>query len=511
LLRNIIEENRLNRIVIASCTPRTHEPLFKETLRKCGLNPALLEMANIRDQCSWVHQDNPAAATEKAFDLIRMATAKVYNSMPVYRHRTNMTQSALVIGGGIAGMTAALRIADQGYRTYLVEKSEGLGGNALRIPYMGIDRDVNSFISETIHRVKTHKNIKVHTNCELGSVEGSLGNFSTTLSLNGNGDTSVINHGITIIATGAREYRPREYQYGSSDRVVTALELKEKIISGTMPDKGGTVVMIQCVGSRSAENPYCSRICCTQAIENAIRLRQMDPDGQVFILYRDIRTFGLNEISYMEARKLGVKFIRFEQERNPHVEANGDSVTVTLFDPVLGKMVGIDADIVVLSTGIHPDPGNGNLSKLFKVPLNRDGFFLEAHMKLRPVDFASDGVFVCGLAHGPKSISDSIIQAEAAAARALRFLSRNTIEVEATTVSVDEHRCQGCGTCESICPYGAIVLDNQKNVAVVTASICKGCGSCAAGCRSGALNLPGNADEDIFAMLNTLTGIHHDR
>lgn len=501
-IKEMINEHNLNRVVVASCSPRTHEPLFQETLREAGLNPHLFEMTNIRDQCSWVHMNEPEAATEKAKDLVRMAVAKATLLDPVQNVTLDVNHSALVIGGGISGMTSALNLAEQGYSVYLIEKEKRLGGIARRIKHDFYDSDVTAYLDDLIKKISNHPLIKVFTGVKIENVTGYIGNFNTTLS---NGEE--IQHGIAIIATGAVEYKPNEYLYGKDNRVVTQLELGEAIDSGDERVKSAeNIVMIQCVGSREKERPYCSRICCNKSMKLALQLKELNPDVNIFILYRDIRTYGFMEDAYRKARQKGVIFVRYTQENKPVVENNDSgNLVVRVSDHVLGEELVIEADLVSLATAIVPVvEDNEKLSKLFKVPLNEDGFFLEAHMKLRPVDFSTDGVFMCGLAHGPKSIEENIAQAKAAAGRACTVLSKDKVEVEGKTSIVNKNKCSGCGVCESVCPFKAISVDKEEKVAVVNEALCKGCGLCASSCRCGALNIKGFSNEQIMAMVSSL-------
>ena len=509
-IKEKILEYDLNRVVVASCSPRTHEPLFQETIREAGLNKYLFEMANIRDQCSWVHMHEPERATEKAKDLVRMAVAKARLKKPLKPLSVPVNHSALVIGGGIAGMTAALTLADQGFEVHLVERKGELGGMARRIYYTVEGEDVRSFLSQLVRKVEGHPLIKVHTNAHIVDVHGYVGNFTTEIEILGRGREK-IEHGVTIIATGAEEYKPDEYLYGEDPRVFTQLELEEEIAKGN-PDVVGcdNLVMILCVGSRDGQRPYCSKVCCNQAIKNALKLKEIKPEMNIYILYRDIRTYGFYERYYREARERGIVFIRYDLEDKPRVQLKGDGkhpLRVEVRDPVLGEEVAIDADILALSVPMVPLEGTRELATFYKVPLNEDNFFLEAHVKLRPVEFATDGVFLCGLAHAPKSISESIAQAKAAASRACVILSRDYIETEGTVASVDERKCVACGLCVEICPYRAIelvqkrVLGREKTVAQVNAALCKGCGACSAACRSNAIDVEGFANEEVLSQV----------
>jgi heterodisulfide reductase subunit A-like polyferredoxin len=509
LMKKKIEEHRLNRVIVASCTPRTHEPLFQDTIRQAGLNRYLFEMANIRDQCSWVHMQQPKEATEKAMDLVRMAVAKAVLLDPLPTQMVEMNQKALVIGGGLAGMTAAKKISQAGYEVYLIEKESQLGGKARNIHYTLDGEDVQSHLEYLIKEVEKDPRIHLMTKTTIEKIDGFVGNFKTQIR-NGNGFKELA-HGVIVVATGAEEYRPKEFLYGKDARIITQKELEERI--ALTPDALKTlkdVVMIQCVGSRNGDRPYCSRICCSEAIKNALKLKAMAPDLNVYILYRDIRTYGFKEDYYEKAREEGALFIRYEPEREPRLETDGDGLGVVVYEPILRDDLLIRTDLLVLSPGIVPSYENETLSKMLKVPLNEDGFFLEAHMKLRPVDFATEGIFLAGLAHSPKSIDESISQANAAVSRALTYLSKTHLETIGTVSEVDEKKCIGCGLCESICPYKAIetltkkTIVGEKLVAQVNKTLCKGCGACVASCRSGSIDLKGFTTEEIVSQINQL-------
>jgi heterodisulfide reductase subunit A len=512
-IKKVIEEYKLNRVVVASCTPRTHEPLFRETIRKAGLNPYLFEMANIRDQCSWVHMREPDKATEKAKDLVRMAVAKARLIEPLKPLSLPVNRSALVIGGGVAGMTSALTLAEQGFEVHLIEKSNVLGGVARRIHYNLDGEDVQEFLDGLIKKVQGHSKIRVYTDTWIVDVRGYVGNFTTEIMRYRGRVIEKIDHGVAIIATGAEEYKPDEYLYGRDPRVLTQLELEEEIVRKN-PDivNCDNLVMIQCVGCRNDERPYCSRVCCNEAIKNALKLKEMKPEMNIYVLYRDIRTYGFYEEYYEEARRKGIIFLNYDPEDKPRVrqERKGSQLLlrVQAKDKVLGEDVAIDADILVLSVAMVSSPDVRELAMLYKVPVNQDGFFLEAHVKLRPVDFATDGVFVCGLAHAPKSLEESIAQAKAAASRATTILVKDAIIGEGIVAWVDEALCSGCGVCEVLCPYGAIAVNRDKGVSAVNEALCKGCGTCCAACPSGAVQQRGFTRKEISAMLDAaLAGV----
>ncbi len=500
-MKDVILENGLNRIVVAACTPRTHEPLFQETLVEAGLNKYLFEMANIRNQDSWVHSADPAMATEKAKDLVRMAVAKVSLLEPLQESELSVTQSALVIGGGVAGMIAARDIADQGYPVHLVEQSDRLGGQALSLYQTWRGEGVQSYVAGLAETVGSHPGVTVHLSSKVQQVEGFVGNFKTTVV--GNGDSQVLEHGVAIVATGAREWRPDVYGYGSDPRIVTHQELDRKLMAGDPAlGKVNTAVFIQCVGSREPERPYCSRVCCTHSAESALELKKLQPEAEVYVLYRDFRTYGEREAVYLEARRQGVVFIRFDLDDRPRVDVVDGKVRVTVTDHVLGRPVTLSPDLVALATAIVPSETDA-LSQFFKVPVNEEGFFIEAHAKLRPVEFATDGVYLCGMAHYPKPIDESIAQAQAAASRAATILARQTIQFSGTVAFTSQVLCSACGTCVSVCPYSAPRF-NDKGKAEINPALCKGCGLCVASCRSGAIRLRGFDDVQIFTVIDSL-------
>ncbi len=498
-IREIIKEHNLNRVIVASCTPRTHEPLFRETVREAGLNIYLFEMANIRDQCSWVHMHEPQEATEKAKDLVRSIIAKALLLKPLKKPMIDVTSTGLVIGGGLSGMTAALELARQGFEVHLVEKEKELGGHLRHIHYLLGSEDPQEQLRSIIKEVTKNQKIHVHLNSEISNVEGYVGNFKTTLNLGS--ERKEINHGIVIVATGAIEYRPIEYLYGIDKRVLTQQELEEKLANKQF--KAETVVMIQCVGSRNEERSYCSRICCSQAVKNALKIKELSPETEVYILYKDMRTYGFIEDYYREAASKGVLFIRYDDENKPKVIQEDGKLKVIAWEPIIKTWVSVEPDILALSVATIPNPDNQRIAQMLKVPLSKDGFFLEAHMKLRPVDFATDGIFLCGLAHWPKSIEESISQACAAAARAITILSKDVLEVEGAIASVNEDFCSGCKFCEPVCEYGAIKMKevDGKLRAHVIEALCKGCGVCGSTCPSGAITMLHFTNDQILAQV----------
>ena len=513
-IREAIREHRLNRVVVASCTPRTHESLFRSTCREAGLNPYLFEMANIRDQNTWVHMREPQQATQKAKDLVRMAVAKSRLLEPLQNRFVAVEHDALVIGGGMTGMTAALELADQGFVTHLVERSPELGGNLRRIhSCLEEDVDPQQFLASTIERVRAHPRIRLHLAATVRSVEGSIGNFRTTVEAPEGADA--FRHGVVIVASGASAHVPTEYRYGEDPAVVTQLDLEGALAgapqagwSGPRPEELRDVVMIQCVGSREADRPYCSRICCSMAIKNALRLRKAHPAAQVYVLYRDVRTYGFNEEHYRRARELGVAFVRYDEAAKPEVERRGGKLTVTVQDRVLGRRIELPADLVVLSTAIVPDPAGVQLGKQLKVPLNQDRYFLEAHMKLRPIEFATDGMFLAGLAHSPGVIRENVAQACAAAARAATILAKDRIELDAVVSEVVDENCDGCGYCVEPCPFHALTLIEYMRRGEIKKTIdrdiavCKGCGVCQATCPKGGIVVDNFKLPQLVAMVH---------
>jgi len=500
----VIKERKLNRVVVAACSPRTHEPLFQETLVNSGLNKYLFEMANIRNHDSWVHGSHPDAATQKAKDLVRMAVTKVALLEPLQEATVEITQSALVVGGGVAGMVASLHLADQGYPVTLVEAKSELGGHARQLRETWRGEDVTVFLRDLIARINDNSLIRVYSNSELQEVKGFVGNFQTKIRIGGTNGTkfTTLRHGIAILAIGGRPIETDEYLRGQHSRVVRWHELEDAFEAGKLR-KADSVVFIQCVGSREPQRPYCSKICCTFSIQQSIKVKETYPDMDVFILYRDIRTYGQREDLYRRARAAGVIFIRYSLDEKPLVETDSEGrLRVVAKDHILQKPLVISPDFITLATAIETQ-GAESLSRMFKVPLNQDKFFLEAHTKLRPVECATDGVFLCGLAHYPKPLEESISQAQAAASRAITLLARKTIQVSGQVAAVNPAHCSACGVCVEICPFGAPGF-NDRGLSQINQALCKGCGLCVASCRSSAIALKGFEDKQIFAMIDEL-------
>jgi len=507
-ITDTIKEKGLNRVVVAACSPRTLEPLFRDTLREAGINQYYFEMANIREHDSWVHSKEKEEATEKAKDIIRMSVARACHLEPLQEFELPVNKTALVVGGGIAGMTCALSIAKQGHEVYLIEKEPDLGGMARKIHTTLEGLDVQAYLADLIAKIYKHPLIHVYTDATIQEATGYVGNFTTTVK-SPRGITE-IEHGATVIATGADLSTPTEYLYGEDDRVMTHLELEEQIAKGNEKVIGAeSIVMIQCVGCRNEDRNYCSRVCCSESIKNALALKEKNPQMDIYILFRDMRTYGFKEDYYREASGKGVRFIRYEPQAQPEVEAgesdDGRSVLkVTVPDYILGKKLEIDADIIALAAAVIPSATTEEVAGLFKVALSPDGFFKEAHVKLRPVEFATDGVFLCGMTHYPKLISETINQAYGAAGRVLTLLSNDVVVASGSVCEINEKKCMGCGACVAVCKYGALEIRETKRgkKAAINPVLCKGDGLCNALCPTGAIQLKHFTDEEIISEID---------
>ncbi len=502
-----IRDKGLNRVVIAACTPKSHEPLFRDTLREAGVNQYYFDMANIREHCSWVHSKEPEAATSKAKDIVRMSVARAGTLEPLGEYQLPVDKVALVIGGGVAGMTSALTLADQGHETWLLEKSSELGGIANRLHYTAEGMEVQPFLADLKSKVYQHRDIHVVTDAEIMAVNGYVGNFETKVKAKHR--VRSIKHGVAIVAVGAQELKPIEYLYGKNEGVITQLELEEKIGAQDLSlNSVERMVMIQCVGCRNEDRNYCARVCCSGAMKNALKMRALRPKAEIYVLFRDMRTYGFKEDYYREAANKGVQFIRYEADDKPVVEAiqegGREYIRVTATDHVLGKKLQIDVDKLVLSAAVIPPADAKDIARYFKVPLSPDGFFQEAHVKLRPVDFAAEGVFLCGTAHYPKHLSETISQAYAAAGRALTMLSKGTVVASGAVCAVKGMDCVSCGACISVCSYGAIdFMDTPRGKkAVVNSVLCKGDGLCVAKCPTAAISLSHYTDDEVFNQID---------
>jgi len=507
-IKEVIKEKDLNRVIVASCTPRTHEPLFHETMREGGLNKYLFEMADIREQCSWVHQQEHERATDKAKALVRGSVGKSRLLEPLQFKQVGITKAALVIGGGIAGMAASLSLARQGFQVHLVEKAERLGGNLYHVSKSLEGYDWQAHLEQTIQQVEDNDAVTVYLESEIDEVDGFVGNFTTRLK---GASQDEVQHGVILVATGADEFQPDTFLFGQSDRVMTQRELEAKLDNGFTADSADgvrEVVMIQCVGCRDDERPYCSRVCCGAAVRNALAIKEKNPDAKIYVLYRDIRTYQYKEIYYREAREKGVMFIHFPDEEYPEVTQNGQGLNVSVHDTVLDETLELKPDVVVLSTAIVPDKDNNNrLAELMKVATDQDGFFMEAHVKLRPVDFATEGIFVCGLAHSPKYTEENITQALAAAGRAACILAKDSLEVGGVVSHVDPDKCATCLTCVRECVYNAPFV-NADGKAEIEEAKCQGCGNCGSACPAKAIQLRTFTDVQERALFRSI--LHED-
>ena len=501
-IKEKIIEQKLNRVVVASCSPKTHEPMFMETLEACGLNRYLFEMANIRNQDSWIHSKAPELATQKAKDLVRAAVARAGTLRPLKEKVISVTQRALVIGGGIAGINASISLGKQGFEVVLIEKEAQLGGLSRKLHHTIEGADVGEYLEKLIRQVSAHEKVEVLTDAVVKDFGGYKGNFTTEIQVGSEAETRTVEHGVIVVATGAHEYQPTEYAYGEDDRVVTQIELADRL-----EDKGasdlGTVVMIQCVGSRNDEMQECSRICCQNAVKNALHIKRENPDTNVYVMYRDMRTYGLLEDYYKEARDKGVVFIRFDSDAPPAVEPSPDGIHVTVKDHILQRDITLTADTLALSAGMRA-ANTDELSGIMKLNRNLEGYFIEAHVKLRPVDMPGEGIFLCGTAHGPKLISEAISQSQAAASRATTFLANSEIKLSAITAKVDTEHCVKCLTCVRTCPFDVPTFNAEKGVIEIDEATCHGCGSCASICPRETIQLSFYEDDQLASKIDAL-------
>jgi heterodisulfide reductase subunit A-like polyferredoxin len=505
----MIEEHRLNRIVVAACSPSTHQPIFQQMMRTAGLNKYLFEMANIRNQCTWVHRNEPEQATQKSQDLVNMAVAKARLLWPLEYLTVGVDRTALVVGGGVTGMTAAMALADQGYQVHLVERQGFLGGNALKLHTTWRGGLVKPRVQAMINRVQNDERITVHFKAIVTGVSGAVGNFTTTLS-----DGEEIRHGIVILAIGAVPFRPEGmYLYKQNPNVLLSLDLDEEIAQESeRVKKAQAVAFIQCVGSRIPERPYCNKVCCAHSVESAIKLKVMDPEKEVYILYRDMRTYGEREILYTRARELGVVFIRVPIANPAKVEEADGRLRITVTDHILQRPVSFSVDLLVLATAIIPRQ-NAPLAELYKIPLNAEGFFTEAHAKIKPVEASTEGIFLAGLCHYPKPIQESVAEALACASRANTILSRDYLELESIISNPIDENCDGCAFCIDTCPFKALTLieymkdGGVKKTVDVNPVFCKGCGSCMATCPKQGIYVAGFTPEQLSAQVEAALGL----
>jgi len=504
-IKKAIPEYSLNRVIVASCTPRTHEPLFRAACEEAGLNKYLFEFVNIRDQCSWVHMREPGKATEKAKELIKMGVAKARLLQPLEEIEIPVIPSCLVMGGGVVGISAALNLAAQGFEVHLVEKEGELGGTLLDVyKLFTTNEEASKLLGPLVQKVKDHSKIKTHLSTKVKDVSGFIGNFDATL--DEDGKESKLKVGTIIVATGAEELKPLgQYGYGKFPNVITQLELEQRMKKEGFD--GQNVVMINCVGARVPERTYCSRFCCMTAVKNATLIKESNPTSKVWLLHRDLMAYGVEfENYYRKSMEQGVRFIRYELEKPPRVIGNGKAEKVKVWHQLRGREVELPTDMVVLTTPLIPRADNEEISKMLKVPLSEQGFFLEAHLKLMPVEFATDGIYLCGSARWPTDIAEGVSQAYAAASKAAIPMRRGYVKPEAITALVDEDKCSGCGICEPLCPFRAIELQSRdgKRVSHVSEAVCKGCGTCGAACPSGALTMNHFRDVEILAQIEAL-------
>ncbi len=507
-IKDQIAKAGLNRVVVASCTPRTHEPLFKKACEEAGLNKYLFEFVNIREHCSWVHMHDPAMATQKAKELVRMGVAKAVHLEPQEEFESDVFPAALVIGGGVAGMSAALALANQGIQVHLVEREQELGGLIRGVQTLfPTEQDTDELLRPLAERVKAHPHISVFLGSEVENVSGFIGDFD--VSVRADGKVEGLRVGTIIVATGAEELKPVGlYRYGELPNVVTQLEFEEKFKSGG--DVPRSVAIINCVGARIPERTYCGRFCCATAIKNAIWMKERDPEARVYVLHRDVMAYGVEiEEFYQRAMELGVRFLRYDVESPPEVLGEDRAKAVKVQHQLMGKEVTLPVDMVVLTTPLVARDDNGKLSKMLKVPLGSEGFFLEAHLKLRPIEFSTDGVYVCGAARYPSNIPESVSQAYAAAAKASIPIREGLVRVEAITAVCDERTCSACGNCVEACPFGAVELQQGRfgRTAYVNTALCKGCGCCVAACPSGAMQQRGFSDRQVLSMIGALAEV----
>jgi len=509
-ITDVTREKGLNRVIVAACSPRTLEPLFRDTLREAGLNQYYFEMANIREHDSWVHAKEKEEATKKAKDIIRMSAARACFLEPLQEFDLPVDKAALVVGGGIAGMNCALSLANQGHEVHLIEKESELGGVARRIHSTLDGLDVQQYLRDLIAQVYKHQLIHVYHSATITNATGYVGNFVTTV--RSEKGTTAIKHGAAILAIGTDLHTPTEYLYGQDDRVITHLDLEERIAARDEKIKHAkSVVMIQCVGCRNAERNYCSRVCCSESVKNALNLKKLNPQSDVYILYRDMRTYGFKEDYYRQASEQDIKFIRYEPQDKP-VVAPGTSeegkpvLQVTTTDFVLGKKIQLDADVIALAAAVVPSSATKEIANLFKVTLSPDGFFKEAHVKLKPVEFATDGVYLCGAAHYPKFISETINQSYGAAGRALTLLSNDVVTASGAVVQVNENKCFGCAACVAACAYNALEIRDtrQGKKVAINHVLCKGDGLCNSKCPTGAIQLKHYTDAELNSEIDAM-------
>lgn len=506
-IKDAIHKFNLNRVVVASCTIRTHQPLFREALREAGINQFYFEMANIRDQCSWVHRSCPDKATQKAIELVRMAVAKVKHHQALHLKPVPVIQKALIIGGGIAGLTAALNVAEQGYNAIIVEREKKLGGQLRKLRTTLEGQNPQTLLNDLINKIYKSSRIEVFTSARIEDFSGHQGHFTTTISIKEDDKEHdsrklKLEHGVTIIATGSQEIKTNDYLLGENERVVTNTQLEMSLADGKWDiKKNKKIVFIQCVGSRNKEHPYCSRTCCSQTIKNILAIKALNPEAEIYVLYRDIRTYAFMEDYYRKTRELGAIFIAYNPENPPKVKQKKNlNLEVTIFDQDSGQTLILNPDQLVLATGAVAPEGVQELASLLKLPLNDDKFYVETHAKLAPIDFPTAGIFLCGSGHAPKFATEAIAQAQGAVARACTILAKENLMVGGVVANVEENKCAACLTCVRVCPFNVPRI-NERNVAEINPVQCMGCGICAGECPAKAIQLQFYTDEQLLAKV----------
>jgi heterodisulfide reductase subunit A len=516
-LMQAIRDHKLNRVVIGACTPRTHLALFHHCMQLEGLNPQLLEFVSLRDNCAWVHSDDPAGATRKAKEEMRVGVARARHLLPYHKESRSFERSALVIGGGLAGMTAALAIADEGYPVSLIEKTDHLGGNLRNLHRTAEGPNPQRLLKQMVKRVHSHERIMISYNTEVIGFDGHVGNFQSRLSYAGNGEPARCweeEHGVVVVATGGYEYKGSAFLYGHDPRIITQLELEKRLAEDVDAARDmRQVVMIQCVNPPEQEVHYCSRTCCTNTMKNATRIKQINPNCEVYVLYKDLITYGFREEYYTEARERGVIFLRYEEDQAPQVQINYGEVEVRVHDVILGQPLTFKPDVLALSMAIMPAKTNQSLARTLEVPLSSEGFFMEDNLKLRPMDFTREGIFLAGLAHYPKFIEETIAQSLATAGRAMTILSKERLEVGGTVAVVDQEKCVGCLTCVRVCPFQipridakAVGVGNIIGAAIIETSLCTGCGTCTSECPADAIQLRHYRDDQLVLVEEPILG-----
>lgn len=496
-VKKTIAKSGVNRVILAACAPYHYQRLFDEAMQEIGIDSSLWQLVNFREQIAWVHKDKQALATEKAQHVLAMAVERLRQQELLTVTPSPVNQQGLVIGGGICGLTAALCLAEQGFEVHLIEKSAEPGGHTRDMYYSLGNEDPQAFLNDILKKVKNNKKIHVHLESEVIEMTGHTGDFQTRIK--SGEEVTTVEHGTVIIATGAKDYQPTEYLYGQDNRIMTRKELQKRLAEGAL-EKPSTVVMIQCVGSRNSDHPYCNRTCCSEAIANALKIKEQSPETEVFVLHRDIMTYGFKEEYYTQAREAGVLFLRYEPEAEPEVTIEGKAILVEVSDPALPGRLEIETDLLVLSTGIVPGD-NQELAELFSLELTEDGFFKEVDTKFRPVDTLIDGIFVCGRASAPRSLDEEIVQGKATAQRAASILAREQLESGRIVSEVNARKCSGCGLCVTACPYNARRMDEEEKVAVVEEALCQACGACVALCPNSAAKLRGLKEKQVFSMI----------